>query len=114
MQTIGLLFILGLVVIIWLESLKVREFVIARCQLVCKEAKLQLLDQTVALVALSVRRSVDGALKIHREYKFEVSADGVTRYAGFVNLMGKQILSIRFEGPDGENIFHQSKPPPLH
>lgn len=108
MYTLLFLLLLGFIVIFWLETLKLREHVILRCQRVCREANLQLLDQTVALVSLSIRKGTDKSLHICRRYQFEVSEDGVDRHFGYVNLSGRHIISIQFDGPSGSSIFHQS------
>ena len=114
MESLFLLLLLTLIVIFWFESLRIREYVIARCQQVCKEANLQLLDQTVALVTMSVKRASKGSLHLYRKYQFEVSQNGIDRHKEYVTLLGKTITSIHFEGPDGKNVIHQSQNPTLH
>ena len=54
----------------------------------------QLLDDTVAIHRLSVRRDSDGVLRIHRIYDFEYSDTGNDRTSGSVVLLGKRVLVI--------------------
>ncbi|MFQ5661562.1 MAG: DUF3301 domain-containing protein [Gammaproteobacteria bacterium] len=107
-----LLLLLAVIVLFWFETLRLREQVIIRCQQVCREANLQLLDQTVALIALSLRKALNGGLHLYRRYQFEVSDDGVNRFPGYVDLVGRHIITISFAGPDGKTIYFQS--PTLH
>ena len=109
MDFIFLILIILIVVFIWFESLRIRELVIAHCKHLCREANLQLLDQTVALVSLSLKRTGKGSVALLRKYQFEVSENGVDRVSGFVTLLGSRIIETRLEGPEGINTFHQSK-----
>ena len=114
MDTILLLLAILLVVIIWFESLRVRELVIKHCNHLCRETNLQLLDQTVSLVSLSLKRANSGNMSVFRKYQFEVSGNGVDRFSGYISLLGSRIIESHLEGPDGHNTFHQSKSPGLH
>ena len=109
MDFIFLILIILIVVFIWFESLRVREIVIEHCKHLCREANLQLLDQTVALVSLSLKRTGKGSVALLRKYQFEVSENGIDRVSGFVTLLGSRIIETRLEGPEGINTFHQSK-----
>ncbi len=100
--------------IIWFESLRARELTIRHCHHLCRETNLQLLDQTVSLVSISMKRTESGRIKLLRKYQFEVSENGVDRYPGYITLLGGRIIESRLEGPDGQNTFHQSKPTNLH
>ena len=113
-DTIFLLAIILALALIWFESLRIRELVIRHCHRLCAETNLQLLDQTVSLISLSLRRTPSGSLGFGRKYQFEVSEDGVDRFSGYVTLAGSRIIESRLEGPDGQNIFHQSRKPPMH
>lgn len=103
-----LLFTLAVIVIIWYETLRIRERVIKRCHLLCKEAELQLLDQTVAMVSISIARSSNGLPCLARRYQFEVSEDGVERYSGNVHLLGWEFVLVSFDSPAGTMIYEQN------
>jgi Protein of unknown function (DUF3301) len=114
MDIIFLLLTILVVSVVWFESLRIREYVIKHCNQLCRETDLQLLDQTVSLISLSLKRANNGGMSILRKYQFEVSENGVDRYSGYVTLLGKRIIESHLEGPQGINTFHQSKSPPLH
>ena len=109
MEILLLLISLAIIVIIWHESLRIRELVILRCQALCREAELQLLDQTVAMAYISVGKSPSGLPCLKRRYQFEVSKDGTERYTGYVNLLGREIVMVSFDGPDGTMIYDQQQ-----
>lgn len=109
LDVVFLLFIIIIAVYTWYESLRIREMVIEHCKHLCREAGVQLLDQTVAQVSLSLKRTNVGSFALLRRYQFEVSEDGVDRYQGYVTLLGGRIIESRLEGPHGQNTFHQPK-----
>jgi thiamine biosynthesis lipoprotein len=113
-ENISLLLAIVIISLVWFESLRVREMAIRHCHRLCRETNLQLLDQTVSLVSISLRRAETGTMKVLRKYQFEVSENGVDRYSGYITLLGSRIIESRLEGPDGLNTFHQSDPYRLH
>ncbi len=108
------LVLLLVVVYLWFEVLRIREQVITHCKRLCREANLQLLDQTVALASMSLKRGKNGMPSLQRIYGFEVSENGVDRLSGYVTLRGNYIIESRLEAADGSNIIHQQKFPTLH
>ena len=98
--------LLGLVFLAWYEIFKTRERVIIHCQRVCKEARLQMLDQTVSVSAfrLAINRGIIPDLV--RTYRFEYSISGDERLPGYVDMVNNRISSVRFTGPEGETIYH--------
>ena len=111
------LFILGLLAVIilfWVESLRFREFIIKMCKKICKESELQLLDQTVSLDSLSLRRSISGWPYIHRVYQFEVSTNGADRLPGYVTLTGRMVTTIQIGGNDGMTTIYPHKQERVH
>lgn len=107
----SLLFLFFLVIIgcVWYDSMKARERVIRHCHRLCKEAGVQLLDQTIAMVSLSLKRVKHRGLVLQRIYQFEVSEDGANRLSGFVIFAAGQIIESRVETPEGNNIFHEPR-----
>ncbi len=117
MISLNSLFVLGLiggVILFWFESLRVREFIVKMCRAICKESDLQLLDQTVSLNAISVKRSIDGWPYIHRVYQFEVSTNGSDRLIGYVTLIGKRVKAIQIDGTDGMSTIYPHKQERIH
>ncbi len=114
LDTVFLLVIIVIVALIWFESLRMRELVIRHCKQLCRETNLQLLDQTVSLISLSLQRTGSGNLGLQRKYQFEVSENGVDRYSGFVTSLGNSIIESRLDGPENQSTFLQSKSKTLH
>ena len=102
----SLIILLVMIFFLWYEIFKTRELVIKRCQQVCRDAELQFLDQTVAVI--SVRFGIDRRRcpVLYRTYQFEYSEHSVDRFKAYVDLHNNRIVSIRFTGPDGKTVFH--------
>ena len=98
--------LLVILISLWYEIFKTRERVIQRCQQVCRQAELQFLDQTVAVVSVKFSLGRGCRPELRRVYQFEYSEDGVDRHRAFVDMVNNRIVSLRFTGPHGETIFH--------
>ncbi len=84
----------AVIVIFWYRGLQVKESALRRAKKYCDELDLQLLDQTIALKGLGIRRAEDGFLKLVRRYQFEFTSTGDERYKGRVTVVGRQIDEI--------------------
>lgn len=60
----------------------------------CRHRGLQLLDQTLAFKRYRLERDRRGKLYLCREYEFDFSTDGQTRYKGMILLAGFHPLKI--------------------
>lgn len=60
----------------------------------CKQAGVQLLDESVALSRLRPARGRHGRPGISRRYAFEFTVTGERRYAGFVELHGQTLMKV--------------------
>lgn len=105
-MTTILLILLVLLIYIWYETFRLREFVLLRCKQVCSESHLQLLDQTIALTALSIKKRPGNGFCLHRCYGFEYSINGTERLRGYVDLAGRKILAVRLEDVEGTTIYY--------
>lgn len=114
MKSVILLFLIVTIAVIWFENLRIRERIIHRCKEICRRADLQLLDQTVALVSLSLRRSPTGGVTLFRIYQFDVSEDGTDRQRAYVSVTGKEIHHVRLVGKEGDTIIYQSDIQRIH
>ncbi len=85
----------------WMEALRARETALAACARACRQIDAQLLDETVALQALWFARDGSGQMRWRRRYGFEFSLDGVGRHRGEVILLGRRVLSLWLDHPDG-------------
>lgn len=108
MKSIILLLLIGSIAVIWYESLRVRERVLIHCRDICERAGLQFLDQTVALVSLSLRRTPAGNPTVFRVYQFEVSEHGTDRQRGYIAVTGAKIHEVRLVGKEGNTILYHA------
>ena len=114
MNSLFLLAVLAVIVWLWYDALRYREFTIQQCRKICNEMEFQLLDQTVALASLSLRRDPDNRLRLLRRYNFEISPDGTGRNNGYIVISGYRIVHIEFDLPDGPVILHGKNPVSYH
>ena len=86
--------VLAAIAWLWLDSLKVREAAIRAAKEVCAAEGLLLLDDTVAISGLRLRRGDDGAVRLQRSYDFEFSDTGNNRLKGSVVMLGHQLMLL--------------------
>jgi hypothetical protein len=88
----------------WLDSLRVREHAVAAGRRACDEARVQFLDDTVALTKTRLARNEHGQLQFSREYRFEFSDTGDNRRPGHVRVLGERVMSVEMEGDSLEGV----------
>src|SRR5215469_4725388 len=72
----------------WSDSLRARERMLETCTRLCRDLKLQFLDETVTLASLRLRHSETGRPELIRAYQFEFSGTGQDRWQGRATLAG--------------------------
>jgi hypothetical protein len=82
------------VVWFWHASMSARERANRAAQEACERLRLVLLDGTVAITRLWLRRDEHGRLRMERSYGFEYSDDGRRRLRGFVIMLGSRVDSV--------------------
>jgi hypothetical protein len=97
---IGFLVVLSIGLWFWRDSLGAREQANAASVRACLQSNVQLLDDTVALERLWLRRDRDGRLKLERLYLFEFTDTGLIRRVGSVLLVGWRVEVLHMEGGD--------------
>ncbi|RUQ32379.1 MAG: DUF3301 domain-containing protein [Candidatus Competibacteraceae bacterium] len=97
---ISFLIVLGIGLWFWRDCLGAREQASAASARACRQSNVQLLDDTVALERLWLRRDRDGRLKLERLYLFEFSDTGLIRRVGSVLLVGWRVEVLHMEGGD--------------
>lgn len=103
--TLTLLLLTGLLIALWVDALGAHELARAHSRRLCHDARVQLLDETVALQKLSFAR-VDGRLALRRRYAFEVSFDGSDRHPGSITFIGRRRHSYLLPMPVAEPHLH--------
>ena len=87
------LLVLGATVGLWLKLSVARERAVCVARQQCRLHGLQLLDETVGLRALRLRR-VNGLRRVERGYGFEVSIDGHDREPGRLWMIGDALTDL--------------------
>ena len=111
---LALLAAITLVVVVWFESLRMREHVTRRCHGICESSSLQLLDGSVALDGIGLKRDGSGRWRLQRRYRFYVSDNGADRWPGEIILTGYRIEAVHIEGESGTTILYENQPLQLH
>lgn len=78
---------------LWMKLSRAREIAMGEARRQCERHGLQLLDETVGLRRMRVRRR-QGALVIERCYEFEVSIDGDDREPGKLWMAGDDLSEL--------------------
>lgn len=81
----------GVLALIWRANLEARGLANDAAHAACSDARLQLLDGTVAFKSWRPSRGDDGRLAMLRTYVFDYSDDGASRRQGFVILRGRDV-----------------------
>lgn len=107
---IVLLLMVAAAFMFWNDSLRARDRMLETCARVCREFKVQFLDETVALDSIRFVRSAQGWPEIMRVYSFEFSGTGNDRWQGRATLSGRRVLSVQFDHPEGVTILGGGAP----
>jgi len=99
-----LLFALGALIWLWLDSLKARELAMRAARAACSGEGLMLLDDTVAIRTIKPVRDDDGRMALQRAYDFEFSDTGNNRLKGSVVMIGHRVVILNV-GLRGESRY---------
>jgi hypothetical protein len=91
MFEILLLILVLLIAWFWFDTVSKREIAIRIGRELASRCHLQLLDETIACKKIWFGRNHHGQMQLIRLYEFEVSADGQSRLACQLQLLGKQL-----------------------
>lgn len=83
----------------WHRSLEIREAAFAQAQRSCRDAAVQLLDDTVAFQRL--RLELAGGPRLIWVYRFEYSDDRLSRRVGAVLMRGRRVEATILEADSG-------------
>lgn len=81
----------------WLDSIRAKEIASGYARNLCIKSQVELLDETVSIKKLRLRRNSSGRMVFYREYQFEFTSTGEYRYKGRVALSGKHLLGTEME-----------------
>ncbi len=91
---------LGVILWFWQDSLRARELAKHAGARACRETGVQLLDDTVALEKISLRRNRRGRVCLERTYAFEFTDNGTIRRPGIIIMMGGRVEVLSMDGGD--------------
>ena len=106
---ISLLLLVGVLGYYYWQAQGVREVALRATRLYCQRENLQLLDDSIALRALWVKRDASGRWRLWRGYQFEFTVSGEERYSGRTVTLGRFIESIQVPPhrmPDDDHNLH--------
>lgn len=90
----GLLIVFALLVWYWHGAMRVRECAIAAARAMCGRMGMPLLDDTVFLTTLRLKRDSAGRLRLRRFYQFEYAPHPGVREQGMVILLGDRVETV--------------------
>ena len=91
------LLVLGFIGWYWSHSQKLKQIALRASVKRCNDAGVQLLDHSVVLQRIAFRKNPSNRWKMVREYRFEFTSTGESRYIGRIILQGKYIVSSELE-----------------
>jgi len=84
----------------WWDSGGTREIALRVAKKACEELGVQLLDDTVSVRKIRLKRTNAGPMGLARIYGFEFTATGAERHIGYVAMLGKRIINIELDKPE--------------
>lgn len=81
----------------WLDGMRSHEIARGLGRNACVQANVLLLDDTVALSRMRLRRNARGRPSLYREYRFEFTSDGSQRYNGRLAMLGRQLQEVQLD-----------------
>ena len=94
MSEVLLLIAVVAIALYWLNAIRCKDIAVECARRECKRYDVQLLDQTVHQVRMSMSRDAQDRWRLWREYHFAYSTDGVEREKGKVILLGNRLNHI--------------------
>lgn len=104
-------------ILLW-QNAGTRERALGLAAKYCESQDVQLLDQSVALVSMSLSKDGRGNLAIGRRYEFEFTSTGEQRYKGRLKLHGQRLKDSELDphrmsaGHDTDSIDTQTPQQP--
>lgn len=97
MQELFLIGLLILVVAYWWDATRSNELALISCRRLCRNAQLQLLDDTVVMQRIWLGRSSSGSVQLRRIYSFDYSNDQDSRHQGYIIMLGRHVAETSME-----------------
>ena len=104
METVGVLFLIALLILAWTKNTRARELATDVCRKACRAYDVQMLDGTVGLSSMGISR-LYGGLRWRRRYLFNFSRDGFSRETGTITMIGNDVETIYFAPEDKQTTL---------
>jgi hypothetical protein len=89
-----LLWLIGLIGLYWSFSMAARELALHIARQACQEMEALLLDETVSLNQIRLRRDTNQRLRLRRHFAFQYMDRHANRYEGAVILLGNRLENL--------------------
>ena len=109
-NTLFLLIVILLVVLLWLDAARAREFATLLVRRYCDNRGMQFLDDTVSLARMGIRWTA-GGLRIRRMFRFDFSLEGTGRRTGYILMLGTRLETIDDGLPRDDEAPAPDEPP---
>ncbi|MEK6748704.1 MAG: DUF3301 domain-containing protein [Pseudomonadota bacterium] len=83
----------------WWDAVRIKELARNIGKQACERAQVQILDDTVQLTKLRLRRNARGRIALWREYRFEFTPDNQVRFPGQIVLHGQRLMRVCVDSP---------------
>jgi len=97
MQELLLITALAAVALYWWDTTRTSELALNACQNLCRNAELQLLDNTVVQQRIWLGRSASGGVQLCRIYSFDYSDDNESRRQGYIVMLGLHVAETSMD-----------------
>ena len=97
LMTLSIVFAIGFGAWYWWRALGTKELALQAARRACERADVDLLDQSVCLSGLGIKRDSEGRPRLRRTFSFDFTATGDGRYRGRIVLLGQRTESVHFE-----------------
>lgn len=97
MTELILILVIGAGLLYWQAAARAKELAVFGARKECKLCGVQLLDETVQQIKVSMSRDERDNWRFWREYRFEYSEDGQNRFEGRLTLLGGRVIRIALE-----------------
>jgi len=91
----------------WLDGRRAHAMAVVICRRACERVGAQLLDETVALNRVGLRRNAQGRLCVRRMFTFDYSINTVIRQQGYIIMLGTEVEVLHIDA--GES-FKENAP----
>lgn len=94
LKELWLICLLGIAALWFWRAQGVREIALRATLQHCRDEEVNLLDQTVALRQIGLRRDTAQRLRLWRRYQFEFTVTGGERYRGHTDMLGAKVSRV--------------------